>query len=137
MGRSAYTMPSNVYAALCTVAPSKSSTGSTITEATYTGYARVKVNAADLNAASGGSMTNSADITWPEVQAGSSTVVAVAFCDASSAGNMLVSFIKHRAPQTVLKIVLRPLVEKKKKNTTKYNIRTDRKESKTIKGNQQ
>jgi len=89
MGRSAYTMPSNVYAALCTVAPSKSSTGSTITEATYTGYARVKVNAADLNAASGGSMTNSADITWPEVQAGTSTVVAVAFCDASSAGNML------------------------------------------------
>lgn len=89
MGRASYTMPSNVYAALLTVAPSKTSTGATITEANYTGYARVKVNAADLGAASGASMTNSADIEWPDVQGGSSTVVAVAFLDASSSGNML------------------------------------------------
>lgn len=89
MGRAAYTMPTAVYAALLTVAPSKTSTGATITEANYTGYARVQVPAASLNAASGGSMTNSADITWPDVQGGASTVVAVAFLDAASGGNVL------------------------------------------------
>ena len=89
MGRAAFTMPSTVYAALCKVAPSKSSTGSTISEVAYTGYARVQVPAASLNAASGGVMTNSADIEWPEVQGGSDTAVAVAFVDAASGGNVL------------------------------------------------
>ena len=89
MGKTAYTMPTTVYAALCTVAVTTSMTGATITQATYTGYARVQVLAASLGAASGGSMTNSADITWPEVQAGANTVVSVAICDAASGGNLL------------------------------------------------
>lgn len=88
MGRAAYPMPSTVYAALCKVAPSKTTTGSTVQEVTYTGYARVQVPAASLNAASGGAMTNSQDIQWPDVQGGSDTAVAVAFFDAPTGGNM-------------------------------------------------
>lgn len=89
MGRAAFTMPATVYAALLDTAPTAASTGSTISEVSYTGYARVQVPAASLNAASGGSMTNSADIEWPEVQGGADTGVAVAFCDAASGGNVL------------------------------------------------
>lgn len=89
MGKGAFTMPAAVYAALCTVAVTDADTGSTITEATYTGYARVQVPAASLNAASGGSMTNNADIVWPDVTAGTNTIVSVAFLDAATAGNLL------------------------------------------------
>ena len=89
MGKAAFTMPAAVWAALCTVTVTESMTGSTITEATYTGYARVQVPAASLNAAAGGSMTNSADIVWPDVTAGTNNIVSVAFCDAATAGNML------------------------------------------------
>jgi len=88
-GRAAFAMPTAVYAALCKVAPSKGSTGSTIQEVAYTGYARVQVPASSLNAASGGAMTNSADIEWPEVLGGSDTAVAVALVNAPSGGDML------------------------------------------------
>lgn len=89
MGRASFTMPTQVYAALCKTAPTKTSTGSTIQEVTYTGYARVQVPAASLNPASGGVMTNNADIEWPDVQGGSDNAAAVAFLDAASGGNML------------------------------------------------
>lgn len=89
MGKSAFTMPSTVYAALCTNTVTSADTGSTITEATYTGYARVQIEAADLNAADDGEMTNAADIVWPEVDSGTNTIVSVAILDAASGGNML------------------------------------------------
>lgn len=89
LGKTSFTMPASVYLALCTVAPTDSSTGSTITEATYTGYARKQVLAASLNAASGGSSTNSADIVFADCTAGSSTIVGWSLCDASTAGNSL------------------------------------------------
>ncbi len=88
MGRAAYPMPAAIYAALCKVAPSKTTTGATVQEVAYSGYARVQVPAASLNAASGGAMTNSQDIQWPDVLGGSDTAVAVAFFDAPSGGNM-------------------------------------------------
>jgi hypothetical protein len=89
MGKTSFTMPSTVYAALCTVAITDNLTGSTITEANYTGYARKQIAAADLNASSGGVMTNANAITFAACTAGSSTIIGIAICDASTAGNML------------------------------------------------
>jgi len=88
-GDGSFTMPAAVYLALCTAVPTDASTGSTITEATYTGYARKQVAASDMSAASGGSKTNSAAITFADCTAGTSTVIGWALCDASTAGNVL------------------------------------------------
>lgn len=89
LGDGSFTMPTGVYLALCTAVPTDASTGSTITEANYTGYARKQINASDLSAASSGSKTNSAAITFADCTAGSSTVIGFAICDASSGGNVL------------------------------------------------
>jgi hypothetical protein len=85
------TMPANIYAALTTVTITDSMTGATITEATYTGYARIEVLAASLNASSGGVVTNSADIVFAACSGSTSTVIGVAICDSvtTGAGNML------------------------------------------------
>ena len=85
---SAYTAPTP-YLALCTAAVTDASTGSSITEANYTGYARKAIAAADMSAASGGSKTNSAAITFAACTAGTSTVTYWAICDALTAGNVL------------------------------------------------
>lgn len=85
----AWSEPSALYVALCTVVPTDSSTGSTLTEANYTGYARKEVLATDLSASSGGSKTNSSAITFDACTAGSSTVIGFALVDASSNGNVI------------------------------------------------
>lgn len=87
--KGAYTAPTNIFIALCTAAPTDASTGSTITEATYTGYARKSTAGADWNTASGGSIDNANELAFAECTAGSSTVTHFALCDASSAGNVL------------------------------------------------
>lgn len=91
MGKTSFTMPAAVYAALCTSVPTDASTGATLAEATYTGYARKQVAAGDLNAAAAGVMTNANPIVFNACTAGTSTIVGVAFCDASGtgAGNVL------------------------------------------------
>lgn len=91
MSITAFTMPANVYGALCTVTITDAMTGATITEANYTGYAREEILAASLNAALNGVIDNSADIVWDDATAGSSTVLGVAIVDNSGigAGNML------------------------------------------------
>jgi len=89
LGDGAFTMPTAIYLALCTVVPTDASTGSTITEATYTGYARKQITAADLAAASGGSKTNSAAIEFAACTAGSSTIIGFAIVDALTLGNIL------------------------------------------------
>lgn len=86
---SAYTAPSP-YLALCTAVPTDASTGSTITEASYTGYARLAIAGSDMSAASSGSKTNSATLTFAACTASSSTIIGWAICDASTVGNMLV-----------------------------------------------
>lgn len=45
-GKTSFTMPAEMYLALCTVVPTSASTGASIegTEATYTGYVRLKLN---------------------------------------------------------------------------------------------
>lgn len=94
VGKSSFTMPATVGLALCTVIPEDSKTGATITEASYTGYARKKVEAANLTAAEGTSptkITNSAELVFASCTAGSSTIVGWALCDSTTtgAGNML------------------------------------------------
>ncbi len=89
VGTTSFTMPANVYAALCTAAPTDASTGTTITEAAYTSYARVECSA-DWNASSSGTADNANVITFPAATGGSETITHFCLCDASTAGNMLV-----------------------------------------------
>jgi len=94
VGKASFTMPTTVAVALCTVAPEDGKTGATITEASYTGYARKKVEATQLTAAEGTSptkITNSAELVFASCTAGSSTIVGWALCDSTTtaAGNML------------------------------------------------
>lgn len=84
-GKTSTTKPT-VYLALFTVAPTDSTTG---TEVTGGAYARVATAGTDWNAASGGVATNATILTFPTPTAGWGTVVAVAGCDASTAGNQL------------------------------------------------
>lgn len=86
LSKTAFTMPANIYAALVTVTPTDSMTGATITECTYTGYARKEILATDLNAASGGVITNANDIVFADCTAGSSTVVGVVIVDSATTG---------------------------------------------------
>lgn len=92
LGKTSFTMPSTVALALLTVTPTDASTGATVTEAGYTGYARKAVAASDLNAAASGSSSNLNAITFNACTASSSTVIAWALLDSSStgAGNILV-----------------------------------------------
>lgn len=96
-GGVAFTAPANVYLALCTAAVDDTSTGSTITEASYGSYARTQIgtgnNQTDAwNAATGtttATVTNKNAITCPTATSGSSTITYIAVCDASTAGNVL------------------------------------------------
>ena len=83
-----------IYVALCTAAPTNSSTGATIAEATYTGYARKSTAAADWNAASGSNpatTTNANAITFAACTGGTSAVTHFALVDntTTGAGNMI------------------------------------------------
>lgn len=91
LGKTSFTMPATVAAALCTVTITDAMTGATITEATYTGYARKAIAASDLNAASSGSSTNANAITFANCTASSSTIIGVAVVDntTTGAGNLL------------------------------------------------
>ena len=78
-----FTPPSTLYVALYTVSPSDSGGG---TEVSGGSYARQTVT---LSAASGGSTSNSADVTFPTATADWGTIVAVGILDNSSGGNLL------------------------------------------------
>lgn len=84
----AFTVPSPVYMALFSVAPTKSTSG---TELSYSGYGRVTIDSSIYGTpASGGSMSNTAAIVFgTKADAGTVNAVAAAFFDASSGGNML------------------------------------------------
>lgn len=91
VGKTSFTMPSSVYVALVTVAVTDADTGSTITEANYTGYARKLTAGSDWNAATGTTAvsTSANSLAFAACTAGSSTVIGWALVDASSAGNIL------------------------------------------------
>jgi hypothetical protein len=79
----AYTPPATIYVGLFTTAPTDAGGG---TEVSGGSYARQSVT---LSAASGGSTSNSADITFPTATADWGTIVAAGIFDASTAGNLL------------------------------------------------
>jgi len=88
VGKTSFTMPT-AYVALCTAAPTDASTGSTIVEANYTGYARKQTAGSDWATASGGATSNQAAITFDACTAGSSTVTHFAVCNAATTGQVL------------------------------------------------
>jgi len=78
-----FTAPTTVYVALYTSSPT---TGGGGTEVTGGSYAR---QVATFTSPSGGSCSNSADITYPVATAGWGTVVAFSIMDALTGGNMI------------------------------------------------
>lgn len=88
-GKGAYTPPS-IYIALCTAAPLDSDDGSTITEASYTGYARISTTAGDWNTAAVGQLSNANELQFAACTGGSSVITYVALVDAASNGNLLI-----------------------------------------------
>ena len=92
-GKSALALPTP-YLALLTVVPTSASTGATITEATYTGYARLAAPAASWAAPVAGTpstVSNSATLTFAACTAGTSTIVGAVLIDSATigAGNVL------------------------------------------------
>lgn len=83
LGTNTFTKPTAVYLGLFTAAPGEGGGG---TEVSGGGYARQAVTFA---AASGGTTSNSADITFPTATANWGTITHVALFDASTGGNML------------------------------------------------
>jgi hypothetical protein len=83
LGTGAFTAPSNVYLALFTSDPTDAGTG---TEVSGGGYVR---QAATFAAASGGSASTNATITFPTATGNYGTVTHVGLFDASTSGNLL------------------------------------------------
>lgn len=81
---SAYTQPTTVYAAAYTAAPTDAGGG---TEVTGGSYARTAITFG--TAASGGTISNTAAVTFPQATASWGTIVAIGIFDASTAGNLL------------------------------------------------
>lgn len=81
LGTTTYTMPSSVYVALYTVAPSDSGGG---TQVTGGSYAR---QVATFSASSGGATSNTGNIDFAGMPA--CTVVAIGIFDNLTAGNLL------------------------------------------------
>lgn len=88
----AYTFPTTLYMGLWTAALTAASTGSSASEATYTGYARVAVVCNTTNfpvSAAGSAIQNATAITFPVSTATVNTVTYFAILDAATTGNML------------------------------------------------
>lgn len=98
-GNSPYGAPSTLYFALMTAPADKDDSGSTISEATYGGYARASVTNNGTNftsattPASLATKVNGTSIEFPEVTNGTNTITDVAILDSGtlSAGNILAS----------------------------------------------
>lgn len=92
LGGVAYTPPATVYIALSTAAYSSAATGVSLTEVTGDGYSRAAApnDATTWAAASGGSKSNTASITYtPAGASGWGTVVSFYVCDLAAGGNVL------------------------------------------------
>jgi hypothetical protein len=91
LNKAALTKP-EVWIALLTTVATSSSTGSTIVEASYTGYKRLKLTAANWEAAVEGSPTvikNAEALAFAACTGGSSKIVGFALCDAETTGNVI------------------------------------------------
>jgi len=94
-----FARPATLYCALFTVTPTAAGGG---TEATGGSYARVAItnNNTNFPAAAGGVKRNGTAITFPAATADWGDIVAAAFFDASSGGNMI-SFGAFSVTRTV------------------------------------
>ena len=88
LGNSAYTVPTTLYIALYTAAPTDAGGG---TEVTGGSYARIAVtnNSTNFPAASGGAKSNGVAIAFAQATANWGTVIAFGIFDAASGGNLL------------------------------------------------
>jgi hypothetical protein len=88
---SSFTKPSALYLALCTDTVTAADTGSTITEPSGGGYARISIGAPSDSVFdyASGVLTN-ADILEATATGDWGTITDVAICDASTNGNMLI-----------------------------------------------
>lgn len=87
-----YSFPATLYFALWTTTLTAASTGSTGTEAAYSGYARVAMTANGTNfstSTSGSAVTNNVAVTFGTNAGGSETETYCAVLDASTAGNII------------------------------------------------
>lgn len=81
----AYTPPTTVYVALCTADPGEAATGASMNEVSNSGgYQRVAVT---FGAASGGQISNSSAVTFPQASASWGTVTHVAIVDSNTYGS--------------------------------------------------
>ena len=90
--RTAFSAPGTIYVGLWTAALSDPSTGSTGGEvATGTAYARMGLaqGTAQWTASSGGTVKNTAAITFPTATADWGTITHVGLLDAATTGNLL------------------------------------------------
>lgn len=85
-GKNAYTSPAPLYLALATVAVGESDTSASITEPTYTGYARKQVPAADWIAASAGETHNNTQEQFANCTSGSNVIISWGLSPVSSTG---------------------------------------------------
>ena len=93
-GKTAFTMPGTVAMALATAAPTSTTTGSTLAEATYTGYGRQTLAGSAFNAATAATpsvATNVGTITFGNCTAGTNTLLGFILADSATAaaGNAL------------------------------------------------
>jgi len=89
-GGTTYSAPSTLYFALSTADPTED--GSSIAEPSGNNYARAAVtnNKTNWGTASGGIVSNAADITFNTASGSWGTITHFAVFDASSGGNMLI-----------------------------------------------
>jgi hypothetical protein len=85
-GKGSYTPPT-IYVGLSTAEPVDDTSG--LAEPSGNSYARVSTAGTDWNTASGGTIDNANDITFPEASGSWGTLTHFALFDAASGGNML------------------------------------------------
>jgi hypothetical protein len=85
-GKGSYTPPS-IYVGLSTADPADDAAG--LAEPSGNAYARVATSGADWNTASGGTIDNANEISFPEAGGSWGTLTHFALFDAASGGNML------------------------------------------------
>jgi len=85
-GKGSYTPPT-IYVALSTADPLDDASG--LAEPSGNAYARTQTSASDWNTASGGSVDNANDITFPQASGSWGTITHFALFDAATGGNML------------------------------------------------
>ncbi len=85
-GKGNYTPPT-IYVGLSTAEPNDD--GSGLAEPSGNSYARAQTAPSDWNAASGGSLDNAGDITFPAATGSWGTITHFALFDAATGGNLL------------------------------------------------